>query len=50
MPHETEVLALVDRASAIVYRGIIGACPVERASTDRTQNLIGSSKYRQIPG
>jgi hypothetical protein len=30
MPHETEDLALVDRTSAILYRGIIGACPVER--------------------
>jgi hypothetical protein len=36
MPRVADVLALVDRTSAIVYRGIIGECPVERDVGERT--------------
>jgi hypothetical protein len=35
-PGAAVVLALVDQASPIVYRGIIGECPVERDVGERT--------------
>jgi hypothetical protein len=51
MPHETEVLALVDRASAIVYRGLsasarsgrdVGERPVARLTGDEGEVSLAS--------